>query len=188
MSAHRSARRSPRERRWRRGRRGLSARGAGRGQAVVGVLGRAWRVHVRRARGRPRERRPVRRRAARNSAAVSPSVRAGRARYGLQWPVLAGIGKVECDHGRDSSPSCTSKGRSTPPVPAGRCSSSRRHGRSTAWMPTATAGLTAGIPPTRSTPPRDICERRAPRAITPGDLRLQPRSMVRRRGRKLGRV
>ena len=32
------------------------------------------------------------------------------ARYGLQWPVLAGIGKVECDHGRDSSPSCTVEG------------------------------------------------------------------------------
>jgi hypothetical protein len=32
------------------------------------------------------------------------------ARYGLQWAVLAGIGKVECDHGRDSSPSCTVEG------------------------------------------------------------------------------
>lgn len=32
------------------------------------------------------------------------------ARYGLQWPVLAGIGKVECDHGRDSSASCTVEG------------------------------------------------------------------------------
>ena len=31
-------------------------------------------------------------------------------RYGLQWSVLAGIGKVECDHGRDSSPSCTVEG------------------------------------------------------------------------------
>ena len=32
------------------------------------------------------------------------------ARYGLQWPVLAGIGKVECDNGRDTSPSCTVEG------------------------------------------------------------------------------
>ena len=32
------------------------------------------------------------------------------ARYGLRWTVLAGIGKVECDHGRDSSPSCTLEG------------------------------------------------------------------------------
>jgi hypothetical protein len=28
-------------------------------------------------------------------------------RYGLDWAVLAGIGKVECDHGRDPDPSCT---------------------------------------------------------------------------------
>ncbi len=27
-------------------------------------------------------------------------------RYGLDWAVLAGIGKVECDHGRDPDPSC----------------------------------------------------------------------------------
>ncbi len=31
-------------------------------------------------------------------------------RYGLQWTVLAGIGKVECDHGRDPSPSCRVEG------------------------------------------------------------------------------
>lgn len=29
------------------------------------------------------------------------------ARYGLDWAVLAGIGKVECDHGRDADPSCS---------------------------------------------------------------------------------
>lgn len=28
-------------------------------------------------------------------------------RYGLDWAILAGIGKVECDHGRDPDPSCT---------------------------------------------------------------------------------
>jgi hypothetical protein len=27
-------------------------------------------------------------------------------RYGLDWAILAGIGKVECDHGRDPDPSC----------------------------------------------------------------------------------
>jgi hypothetical protein len=32
------------------------------------------------------------------------------ARYGLDWAILAGIGKVECDHGRDSAPSCTQQG------------------------------------------------------------------------------
>jgi hypothetical protein len=31
-------------------------------------------------------------------------------RYGLDWAILAGIGKVECDHGRDPAPSCTQQG------------------------------------------------------------------------------
>src|SRR5262249_43462944 len=29
---------------------------------------------------------------------------------GLDWTVLAGIGKVECDHGRDPDPSCSREG------------------------------------------------------------------------------
>ena len=31
-------------------------------------------------------------------------------RYGLDWAVLAAIGKVECDHGRDPDPSCRTEG------------------------------------------------------------------------------
>ncbi len=31
-------------------------------------------------------------------------------RYGLDWAVLAGIGKIECNHGRDPAPSCTQQG------------------------------------------------------------------------------
>lgn len=31
-------------------------------------------------------------------------------RYGLDWAILAGIGKVECDHGRDPDQSCTHEG------------------------------------------------------------------------------
>jgi hypothetical protein len=31
-------------------------------------------------------------------------------RYGLDWAILAGIGKVECDHGRDRVPSCHGEG------------------------------------------------------------------------------
>jgi hypothetical protein len=31
-------------------------------------------------------------------------------RYGLDWAVLAAIGKVECDHGRDPDPSCSRVG------------------------------------------------------------------------------
>ena len=35
---------------------------------------------------------------------------AAAARYSLDWAILAGIGKVECDHGRDPDPSCTKEG------------------------------------------------------------------------------
>jgi hypothetical protein len=35
---------------------------------------------------------------------------AAGARYGLDWAVIAGIGRVECDHGRDPDPSCTREG------------------------------------------------------------------------------
>ncbi len=31
-------------------------------------------------------------------------------RYGLDWTILAGVGKVECDHGRDPDPSCSREG------------------------------------------------------------------------------
>ena len=37
--------------------------------------------------------------------------RAAAARYDLDWTVLAGIGRVECDHGRDPAPSCTVEGQ-----------------------------------------------------------------------------
>jgi cell wall-associated NlpC family hydrolase len=30
--------------------------------------------------------------------------------YGVPWPVLAGIGKVECDHGRSPNPACWQEG------------------------------------------------------------------------------
>jgi hypothetical protein len=36
--------------------------------------------------------------------------RQAAARYGLDWSIIAGIGKVECDHGRDPAPSCTQEG------------------------------------------------------------------------------
>jgi len=35
---------------------------------------------------------------------------AAAARYGLDWAILAGIGEVECNHGRDPDPSCTREG------------------------------------------------------------------------------
>lgn len=34
----------------------------------------------------------------------------GAQRYGLDWAILAGIGRVECDHGRDPDPSCAKEG------------------------------------------------------------------------------
>jgi cell wall-associated NlpC family hydrolase len=35
---------------------------------------------------------------------------AAGAAYGIPWAALAGIGKVECDHGRDPDPSCSREG------------------------------------------------------------------------------
>lgn len=35
---------------------------------------------------------------------------AAATRYGLDWALLAGIGRVECDHGRDPDPSCSREG------------------------------------------------------------------------------
>ena len=40
--------------------------------------------------------------------------RQAASRFGLDWTVLAGIGRVECDHGRDPSPSCTIEGQLNP--------------------------------------------------------------------------
>jgi hypothetical protein len=36
------------------------------------------------------------------------------ARYGVDWAILAGIGRVECDHGRDPDPSCSREGAVNP--------------------------------------------------------------------------
>jgi Transglycosylase SLT domain len=51
---------------------------------------------------------------ARASAEIPPAYLqlylAAARRYGLDWAILAGIGKVECDHGRDPDPSCTREG------------------------------------------------------------------------------
>ena len=37
--------------------------------------------------------------------------RAAAARFGLDWTILAAIGRVECDHGRDPAPACTVEGQ-----------------------------------------------------------------------------
>jgi Transglycosylase SLT domain len=38
--------------------------------------------------------------------------KAAARRYGIDWAILAGIGRVECDHGRDPDPSCSREGAS----------------------------------------------------------------------------
>jgi hypothetical protein len=35
-------------------------------------------------------------------------------RFGLDWAILAGVGRVECDHGLDPDPSCTKEGAVNP--------------------------------------------------------------------------
>ena len=54
------------------------------------------------------------------------------------WSVLAGVGKIETDHGRLDAPGCDARAR-TPPAPAARCSSCSRPGTRTASTATATA-------------------------------------------------
>jgi cell wall-associated NlpC family hydrolase len=39
---------------------------------------------------------------------------AAGAAYGIPWEILAGIGRVECDHGQDPDPSCTQRGVENP--------------------------------------------------------------------------
>jgi hypothetical protein len=36
--------------------------------------------------------------------------KAAATRFGVSWALLAGVGKLECDHGRDPDPSCTQEG------------------------------------------------------------------------------
>ena len=113
---------------------------------------------------------------------ISRSTVAAAQRYGLDWAVLAAIGKVECDHGRDPDPSCTQPGhrqrrrcRRADAVP-------RRdlgHLRSR-WRRRRDARV-AGTPPTRSTAQPTICGHRVrPRNLRAAHLRLQPCRLVRR--------
>ena len=43
-------------------------------------------------------------------AAYLSIYRSASRRYGIDWAILAAIGKVECDHGRDPDPSCSRHG------------------------------------------------------------------------------
>ncbi len=77
--------------------------------------------------------------------------------YGLDWTILAGIGKVECDHGRDPDPSCTKEGAVNSAGAGGPAQFLARPGPSMEWMPTARDHRTAGIRPMRFTGWRTIC-------------------------------
>src|SRR6266540_1924145 len=50
------------------------------------------------------------------------------ARFGVDWAVLAAIGKIECDHGRLEAPGCNPPGTVNRAGATGRCSSSARPG------------------------------------------------------------
>ena len=109
---------------------------------------------------------------------------------GITWPLLAGIGRVESNHGRFAGAVLHSDGLSTPPVigirldgsrsvvirdtdggrrtatvptttRSGRCSSSHRRGRPTAPTATATADTTRSTSMTRPPPPRATSARPA---------------------------
>ena len=134
------------------------------------------------------ERRRLGARAAGNPAArTCGSTRQAAQRYGLDWAILAGIGKVECDHGRDPDPSCTQEGA----VNSAGAGGPMQFIAST-WARYGVDGDGDGTPD-RWDPAdaifggRELSARlgRAGR-LSAGDLRLQPRRLVRGGGRALG--
>ena len=102
---------------------------------------------------------------------------AAGARYGLDWAILAGIGKVECDHGRDPDPSCTQEGAVNSAGAGGPMqflASTWAHVRG--GRRRRRAAPTAGTPPTRSIGAANYLHASgAPRRLPRRDLRLQPR-------------
>jgi len=60
-------------------------------------------------------------------------------RYGLDWAILAGIGRVECDHGQDPDPACTKEGVVNSAGAGGPmqfiASTWARYGRADRWDP-----------------------------------------------------
>ena len=74
-------------------------------------------------------------------------------RYGVPWLVLAGIGKLECDHGRSPNPACWQEGAVNDAGAGGPMQFLAGTWPATASTPTVTAEPTAGIRPTLSSPP-----------------------------------
>ena len=109
------------------------------------------------------------------------------AHYGLDWAILAGIGKVECDHGRDPNPACTHEGAINAAGAGGPMQ----------FLASTWAQYGVSVRQRRSTRPLEPCGcdlwgRQLPaglgrsRQLRRGDLCLQPRELVRRGGRELG--
>ena len=95
------------------------------------------------------------------------------AAYGIPWQVLAAINKIESNFGRNMGPSSAGAIGWMQFMPD-------------TWLrwgvdASATASPTRGTPTTPSTPPRGTSQRPAAAPISPRDLRLQPRGLVRRR-------
>ena len=120
------------------------------------------------------------------------------AHYRLPWEVLAGIGKEECDHGRDPDPSCTPQPGARGPGVANCCGASGpmqigiggasgdSYDRLRRFLPDPGSGRM--IRPRRCGLLRCICSSRPTRrpgsrsTPTAGDSGLQPRPRVRRPG------
>ena len=71
------------------------------------------------------------------------------ARFGLDWPVLAAVGRVETNHGRNPSPNGPDGLRSTTAVPSPVRRTSTRHSRGTPPASSATTQTTrdTGVSP-----------------------------------------
>ena len=118
---------------------------------------------------------------------ICASIGGGCDATGCDWAVLAGIGKVECDHGRDPDPSCTAEGAVNSAGAGGPmqflASTWARYGvdgdgdgRVDRWDPADAIYAAANY----------LRASGAPGDYQRGDLRLQPRQLVRRRGGALG--
>ena len=100
-------------------------------------------------------------------------------RYGLDWSVLAGIGRVECDHGRDPDPSCGPRAPSTARVRAARCSSSHRPGRLRGGRRRRRRARRWDAADAIFSAANYLARLGRSARLPPGDLRLQPCRLVR---------
>ena len=101
-----------------------------------------------------------------------PIFQAAGTEYGVRWEILAAINEIETDYGRNLNVSTAGATGWMQFMPATWAA--------TASTPTATEAPTRTTRSTRSSPRRATCRPRARRPTCAGDLRLQPRRLVRR--------